>query len=89
MGSNESACGRPTGSAPSIASRIWRRFLTVSVRATVIVLTADQDVTLLGRALLEGAVAGLSNEIPFVEIVFAIHQAWRGEPAMGRTARRC
>jgi DNA-binding NarL/FixJ family response regulator len=55
--------------------------------ASVIILTADQDSRLLGRALLEGAVAVLSKEIPFVDIVFSIHQAWNGERAMGKANR--
>jgi two-component system, NarL family, nitrate/nitrite response regulator NarL len=53
----------------------------------VIVLTADHDVKLLGRALVEGAVAVLSKEIPFADIVFSIHQVWNGEPAMGKASR--
>ena len=55
--------------------------------ATVIVLTADQDPRLLGRALVEGAAAVLSKEIPFGDIVLAIHRAWSGESPMSRATR--
>lgn len=55
--------------------------------AVVILLTADTTPSLLGRSLLEGAVAVLSKEAVFTDIVFSIQQAWDGERAMSRASR--
>ncbi len=55
--------------------------------AIVILLTADSTPSLLGRSLLEGAVAVLSKETEYADIVFSIHQAWHGDRAMSRARR--
>jgi two-component system nitrate/nitrite response regulator NarL len=53
----------------------------------VIVLTADPDPRLQGSCLAHGAVAVLSKELAFADMVHAVHQAWNDGPAMSRVTR--